>query len=91
MHLLAGDYMRNKFTFKAQLFWGVIIAIVSCTLSFTLQKSFFMNAAWIIYGLMWIFHPVYPEGFDDKRGRQLARVAGIICIAIGLIVKFGIG
>ena len=83
--------MTKRFTFKAQLLCGVIIAIASCTLSFALHRSIFMNIAWIIYGLMWIFHPVCPEGFDQKRGSHLARVAGVICIAVGLIVKFGIG
>lgn len=83
--------MTKRFTFKAQLLCGVMIAIVSCTLSSALHKSIFINVAWIIYGLMWIFHPVCPEGFDKRRGSQLARVAGVVCIAVGLIVKFGVG
>ena len=83
--------MTKRFTFKAQLLCGVIIAIASCTLSFALHRSIFMNIAWIIYGLMWLLHPVCPEGFDKSRGSQLARAAGGICIAVGLIVKFGIG
>lgn len=83
--------MTKRFTFKAQLLCGVIIAIASCTLSFVLHRSIFMNIAWIIYGLIWIFHPVCPECFDVRRGSQLARVAGVVCIAVGLIVKFGIG
>ena len=83
--------MKKRFTFNIQLLCGVMIAIVSCSLSFTLHKSIFMNVAWIIYGLMWIIHPVCPKGFDARRGIQLARVAGVICIAVGLIVKFGLG
>lgn len=83
--------MKKRFTFNIQLLCGVMIAIVSCALSFALHKSIFMNVAWIIYGLMWIIHPVCPQGFDARRGIQLARVAGVICIAVGLIVKFVIG
>lgn len=83
--------MTKRFTFRVQLLCGVMIAIASCALSFALHKSIFMNIAWFIYGLMWIFHPVCPEGFDQKCGSHLARVAGVICIAVGLIVKFGIG
>lgn len=83
--------MKTRFTFKIQLLCGVMIAIVSCALSFALQKSIFLKVAWIIYGVMWIFHPVCPEGFDARSGTQLAKVAGVICIAVGLIVKFGIG
>ena len=83
--------MKKRFTFNIQLLCGVMIAIVSCALSFALHKSIFMNVAWIIYGLMWIIHPVCPKGFDARRGIQLARAAGVICIAVGLIVKFGIG
>ena len=83
--------MKKRFTFRVQLLCGIMIAIASCTLSFALHKSIFMNIAWIVYGLMWIFHPVCPEGFDQKRGSHLARVAGVICIAVGLILKFGIG
>ena len=83
--------MTKRFTFKIQLLCGALIAVVSCALSFALHKSVFMNIAWIIYGLIWIFHPVCPEGFDKRRGCQLARIAGGICIAVGLVVKFGVG
>ena len=70
---------------------GDIIAIANCTLSFALHRSIFMNTAWIVYGLMWIYHPVCPEGFDEMRASQLARLAGVVCIAVGLIIKFGGG
>ena len=88
---MVGDFMTKRLTFKIQLICGVLIAVVSCVLSSVLHKSIFMNIAWIVYGLMWIFHPAYPEGFDQRRGSKLARFAGAICIFIGLITKFGIG
>lgn len=83
--------MTKRFSFQAQLLCGVVMAIAGCTLAFAFHRSIVLNIAWILYGLMWLIHPVCPKGFDQRRGRQLARIAGVICIAVGLIVKFGVG
>lgn len=83
--------MRKTITFKIQLIFGVILALFSCFVSFVFHISVFMNIAWILYGLLWIIHPVCPESYNNNRGIQLSRIAGIICVLIGIIMEFGIG
>lgn len=75
-----------------QLFFGVILALIGCVVSFVSHINVFINIVWIIYGLLWILHPVCPENFDHNNNKyiQLERIGGIICILIGLIVKFGV-
>lgn len=83
--------MDKIITFKRQLLLGVIIAFVSFFISFVFKISIILNIAWILYGFLWIVHPVCPENYNNNRGIQLSRIGGIICVLIGLIVNFGIG
>lgn len=83
--------MDNIITFKRQLLLGVILAFVSCFISIVFKISIILNIAWILYGFLWIFHPVCPESYNNNKGIQLSRIGGIICVLIGLIVNFGIG
>ena len=75
-------------TFKRQIIFGILLIIIGNTLAFALHNGIFSNIAWILYGLLFLFNPVYPEHFDCKKGKLGARIAGILCIVIGLITRF---
>ena len=51
----------EKLTFKRQLFFGIVLIIAGNILAFTFRKGIFSNIAWILYGLLFIINPVYPE------------------------------
>ena len=74
-------YIR-KITFKQQIFIGIILIIVGNVLALFLQKGLFANIAWVLYGLILIVNPVYPERYsnDVKKAKLGSRIAGIICI-----------
>ena len=44
--------------------------------------------------LLFVIHPVYPEQakfrYSEEGAQKIARMAGLICIAIGLITEFGV-
>jgi len=81
-----------KLTFKLQLLSGVILVIIGSTLSFAFHNGIFLNIAWIVYGLLFILNPVYPERLKQANGEKTAkrvmRIAGVLCILIGLLTRY---
>jgi len=82
-------YMK-KITFKQQVFIGIILIVVGNALALILHKGLFANIAWFLYGLILILHPVYPEKYsnDVKKAKLGSRIAGVICILVGILTRF---
>lgn len=80
----------KKLTFKRQIIFGIALIVVGNTLAFVFHKGIFSNIVWIIYGLLFIINPVYPEKYryNEKKAKIGVRIAGTICIIIGLITRF---
>ena len=80
----------GKLTFKTQLIIGIILIIIANVLSFALHNGIFSNISWVIYGVLFIINPVYPErsGYNEKKAKMGARTAGIVCIIFGFITRF---
>ena len=80
----------KKLTFKRQLYFGIVLIIAGNILAFTFRKGIFSNIAWILYGLLFIINPVYPERYRDngKKAKVAARIAGIVCIIVGVTTRF---
>lgn len=74
--------------FKKQILLGVILVILANILAFAFRQGLFSNIAWVLYGLLWIVHPLYPEQMDAKKGRLASWLAGAMCILIGLMTRF---
>ena len=79
-----------KLTFKKQIVLGILLIITGNILAFVFRKGIFSNIAWILYGLVGIINPVYPEWYqcNEKKARLGARIAGVVCVTIGLITRF---
>ena len=64
----------------------------SGALTAVLHNSVFLNLAWILYGLLFVIHPVYPEQaklrYSEEGAKKLARITGLACILIGLNTRF---
>ena len=56
------------------------------------HNGIFSNISWVIYGLLFIINPVYPEryGNNEKKAKLGVRIAGIICVAVGLLTRFAV-
>lgn len=84
----------KQWTFGKQIGMGMILLFICGILAAVLHNSIFLNLAWILYGLLFVIHPVYPEQakfrYGEEGSQKIARMAGLICIAIGLITQFGV-
>lgn len=85
----------KQWTFQKQIGLGMVLLIASGLLAGIFHNGIFLNLAWILYGLLFVIHPVYPEQaklrYSEETAQKIARIAGLICVAIGLITKFGVG
>ena len=85
----------RQWTFQKQITIGILLLFVSGILAAILHHGVFLNLAWILYGLLFVIHPIYPEQarfrYSEEAAQKIARIAGFVCIAIGLISKFGVG
>ena len=78
----------KSLTFKRQIILGLLLIIIGNILAFVCHNSSFSNIAWMMYGLLFLFNPVHPECYDNKKGKCGVRIAGIICIVVALIMRF---
>ena len=81
----------KKFTFRRQIFIGIMLIVIGNILAFIFHKGICANIAWILYGLMLIVNPVYPERYrnDAKRAKWGVRIAGVITLSNSTEVKMG--
>ena len=79
-----------KITFKKQVLLGIMLIVVGNILALFLHKGLFANLAWVLYGLILILNPVYPEKYsnDVKKAKWGSRIAGLICILVGVLTRY---
>ena len=80
----------KKLTFKAQIWLGAGIFLLCLVLSHVLHMGWLHNVGWILYGLLFIINPVPPENVhsDPKKLQRYARIAGVIAVLWGLLVRY---
>ena len=86
---------KYKLTFKQQVIVCFVVFIISIILAHTFQFGWFHNLSWLIYGVIFIVNPVWPERWWNAKVHPKAatigcRIAGAICIYIGATGRFGI-
>ncbi len=84
----------KRLTFKQQLLCGIILVILGNSLAFAFHKGIFANIAWIVYGVLFIVNPVYPDrlkhSLGERKAKRSMRITGMICIIIGLLTRFDV-
>ena len=80
----------RKITFKRQVFIGIMLIAVGNILALILHEGLCANIAWVLYGLVLIINPVYPEryGNDTQKAKWGIRLAGIICVLVGVLTQY---
>ncbi len=80
----------KKLSFKVQVWLGAAVFILCLVLSHVLHMGWIHNLGWVIYGLLFLVHPVPPENVhgEPKKLKMYARIAGIIAILWGLLVRY---
>ena len=78
-------------------YWQIRISLGLLLLCFVLATvtkiAWLHNLGWIIYGLFFIINPVWPKSWDWQDHRKLrlgCRIAGVLCITVALITRFGV-
>jgi len=80
----------KKLSFSQQITVGVIFLFFMHIASWIFKQGFFLNVVWVVYGLLFIVHPVYPDSAEGVRNiRQWVRFAGLLCVLAGILTRFG--
>lgn len=80
----------GKLNFKNQLILGVVILMAGFACATVTKIAVCANIGWIIYGLLFVIHPVWPENARNPRVALYMRLVGVIIILLGLVARFGV-
>ena len=77
-----------KLTYNAQMIISVIIILLANVISTMLNHWIYRSAGFVVCGLLWLIHPVLPNGAEvTKKTLFWTRIAGIILILIGVFTR----
>ena len=77
-----------KLTYKAQMFISLVVILVANVISTILKHWIYRSGGFVNCGLLWLIHPVLPNGAEvSKRTLLWTRIAGIILILIGIFTR----
>mgnify|MGYP003295254863 FL=1 len=77
-----------KLTYKAQMFISLVIILLANVISTILKHWIYRSGGFVICGLLWLIHPVLPNGTEvSKRTLLWTRIAGVILILIGVFTR----
>ena len=82
---------RKDITFKSQMTTLIGVFVVALVLAEVTQNSIYHNFAWVIWGMSFLLHPVWPKAVDQADHRVLeifCRIAGAIVVVIGMTTSF---
>lgn len=82
----------KKITFDRLIGVGIVLVAIANVLAFMLHAGVLVNLAWVLYGGFCLAHPVCPARWQNSNREKNAvlgvRIAGGICIDIGLLTRF---
>lgn len=77
-----------KLTYKVQMIVSIVVIILANILTEAFDSWIYRSVGFGICGLMWIIHPVLPNGAElSKRTVLWTRIAGVILILIGVFTR----
>ena len=77
-----------KLTYKVQMVASIVVIILANIFTETFDSWIYRSVGFGICGLMWIIHPVLPNGAEmSKRTVLWTRIAGVILILIGVFTR----
>lgn len=77
-----------KLSYKKQMIIAVIIIILANIMTDIFDFWIYRSVGFVICGLIWIIHPVLPNGAEvSKRTLLWTRIAGVILILIGVFTR----
>jgi hypothetical protein len=80
-----------KLTFKNQIILGIIFIVLGFICSTIFKQGIFSNIGWILYGALFVFHPVLPKNAkSSSKALLVMRITGLVIIILGIITRFGV-
>ena len=77
-----------KLTYKMQMIISPVLILLANVLSTIFKHWIYRSAGFVICGLLWVIHPVLPNGAEvSKRTLLWVRIAGVILILIGVFTR----
>lgn len=77
-----------KLTYTVQMIVCVAIIILTNIFTEVFDHWIYRSAGFCACGLLWIIHPVLPNGAEySKRTLLWTRIAGVILILIGIFTR----
>ena len=77
-----------KLTYKAQMMVSLMIILLANVIGSVLKHWICRSTGFVICGLLWIIHPVLPDGAEATQRTLLwTRAAGLILILIGVFTR----
>ena len=77
-----------KLNYKMQMIISTVIIIFANIITEMFYFWIYRSLGFCVCGLMWIIHPVLPNGAEvSKRTLLWVRIAGIILILIGIFTR----
>lgn len=77
-----------KLNYKMQMIISIVIIIFANIITEMFDFWIYRSLGFCVCGLMWIIHPLLPNGAEvSKRTLLWVRIAGIILILIGIFTR----
>ena len=77
-----------KLNYKMQMIISIVIIILANIITEMFDFWIYRSLGFYVCGLIWIMHPVLPNGAEvSKRTLLWVRIAGIILILIGIFTR----
>jgi len=77
-----------KLTYKAQMIISLLVILLANVISTILKHWIYRSAGFVVCGLLWVIHPVLPDGEKvSPKAFLWTRVAGLILILLGVFTR----
>ncbi len=74
--------------YNVQMLVSVAIILLANVISTILKHWIYRSAGFVVCGLLWIVHPVLPNGAEvSKRTILWTRIAGVVLVLIGVFTR----
>jgi protein-S-isoprenylcysteine O-methyltransferase Ste14 len=78
----------DKGAFQRRLGIGIVFVVLMQMIGGLTHLSFLYNIALVVYGLSFVFFPVYPADMSKLKNIKLwVRLAGVILVILGLVIR----
>ena len=82
--------MRN-WTYSQQLKYGLLMMSALFVCATLTHDGRYFNMAWMLYGLLWLLHPVLPErAAQTPKSIGIVRICGAAVMLVGAISRFSL-